>query len=159
MKIRVGSGFDAHKFATDRKLIVGGVVIPFDKGLAGHSDADVLMHAVTDAVIGITLHKDIGALFPDSDNKYKDIDSRILLREAFRLVRMEGWKIVNVDSTIIAQLPKMAPYIYDMRKNIAEDLEIDIDDVSVKATTTEKMGFTGRGEGIASHATVLIEKI
>nr|WP_241654006.1 2-C-methyl-D-erythritol 2,4-cyclodiphosphate synthase [Geovibrio thiophilus] len=159
MKIRVGNGLDAHRFAEERRLIVGGVDIPYDKGLAGHSDADVLLHAVTDAIAGAALHTDIGGLFPDTDNKYKGIDSRILLREAVRLAAEKGWRVVNSDSVIIAQAPKMAPYIYDMRKNIAEDLGIDIDEVSVKATTTEKMGFTGRGEGIAASATVLIEKI
>lgn len=158
MKIRVGSGFDAHRFADNRKLIVGGVDIPYEKGLDGHSDADVLLHAVTDAIAGAALHTDIGGLFPDNDIKYKGIDSRILLREAARLAEEKGWRVVNADSTIIAQVPKMAPYIYDMRKNIAADLDIDIDEVSVKATTTEKMGFTGRGEGIAASATVLIEK-
>lgn len=158
MKIRVGSGFDAHRFADNRKLIVGGVDIPYEKGLDGHSDADVLLHAVTDAIAGAALHTDIGGLFPDNDIKYKGIDSRILLREAVRLAAEKGWRVINADSTIIAQVPKMAPYIYDMRKNIAADLDIDIDEVSVKATTTEKMGFTGRGEGIAASATVLIEK-
>ncbi|QAR34520.1 2-C-methyl-D-erythritol 2,4-cyclodiphosphate synthase [Geovibrio thiophilus] len=157
--MRVGNGLDAHRFAEERRLIVGGVDIPYDKGLAGHSDADVLLHAVTDAIAGAALHTDIGGLFPDTDNKYKGIDSRILLREAVRLAAEKGWRVVNSDSVIIAQAPKMAPYIYDMRKNIAEDLGIDIDEVSVKATTTEKMGFTGRGEGIAASATVLIEKI
>lgn len=158
MKIRVGSGLDAHRFADNRKLIVGGVDIPYEKGLDGHSDADVLLHAVTDAIAGAALHTDIGGLFPDNDIKYKGIDSRILLREAVRLAEEKGWRVVNADSTIIAQVPKMAPYIYEMRKNIAADLDIDIDEVSVKATTTEKMGFTGRGEGIAASATVLIEK-
>lgn len=158
MKIRVGSGLDAHRFADNRKLIVGGVDIPYEKGLDGHSDADVLLHAVTDAIAGAALHTDIGGLFPDNDIKYKGIDSRILLREAVRLAAEKGWHVINADSTIIAQVPKMAPYIYDMRKNIAADLDIDIDEVSVKATTTEKMGFTGRGEGIAASATVLIEK-
>jgi len=158
LKIRVGSGLDAHRFADNRKLIVGGVDIPYEKGLDGHSDADVLLHAVTDAIAGAALHTDIGGLFPDNDIKYKGIDSRILLREAVRLAEEKGWRVVNADSTIIAQVPKMAPYIYEMRKNIAADLDIDIDEVSVKATTTEKMGFTGRGEGIAASATVLIEK-
>lgn len=158
MKLRVGSGLDAHRFADNRKLIVGGVDIPYEKGLDGHSDADVLLHAVTDAIAGAALHTDIGGLFPDNDIKYKGIDSRILLREAVRLAAEKGWHVINADSTIIAQVPKMAPYIYDMRKNIAADLDIDIDEVSVKATTTEKMGFTGRGEGIAASATVLIEK-
>ena len=159
LKLRVGSGFDAHRFAEDRKLIIGGVEIPYEKGLAGHSDADVLLHALTDAIAGAALHTDIGGLFPDTDNKYKGIDSRILLREAVRLSAEKGWRVVNADSTIIAQAPKMAPYIYDMRRNIAEDLAVYIDEVSVKPTTTEKMGFTGRGEGIAASATVLIEKI
>ncbi|GAB1536372.1 2-C-methyl-D-erythritol 2,4-cyclodiphosphate synthase [Geovibrio sp. ADMFC3] len=158
MKLRVGSGLDAHRFADNRKLIVGGVDIPYEKGLDGHSDADVLLHAVTDAIAGAALHTDIGGLFPDNDIKYRGIDSRILLREAVRLAAEKGWHVINADSTIIAQVPKMAPYIYDMRKNIAADLDIDIDEVSVKATTTEKMGFTGRGEGIAASATVLIEK-
>jgi len=158
LKLRVGSGLDAHRFADNRKLIVGGVDIPYEKGLDGHSDADVLLHAVTDAIAGAALHTDIGGLFPDNDIKYKGIDSRILLREAVRLAAEKGWHVINADSTIIAQVPKMAPYIYDMRKNIAADLDIDIDEVSVKATTTEKMGFTGRGEGIAASATVLIEK-
>jgi 2-C-methyl-D-erythritol 2,4-cyclodiphosphate synthase len=158
LKLRVGSGLDAHRFADNRKLIVGGVDIPYEKGLDGHSDADVLLHAVTDAIAGAALHTDIGGLFPDNDIKYRGIDSRILLREAVRLAAEKGWHVINADSTIIAQVPKMAPYIYDMRKNIAADLDIDIDEVSVKATTTEKMGFTGRGEGIAASATVLIEK-
>lgn len=158
MAFRVGNGFDAHRFEQGRRLIIGGVDIPYEKGLAGHSDADVLLHAVTDAIAGAALHTDIGGLFPDTDAKYKDIDSRILLREAVRSAAEKGWRAVNCDSVIIAEKPKMASYIYNMRKNIAEDLGIDIDEVSVKATTTEKMGFIGREEGIAALAVVLIEK-
>jgi 2-C-methyl-D-erythritol 2,4-cyclodiphosphate synthase len=158
LAFRVGNGFDAHRFAEGRKLIIGGVEIPYEKGLAGHSDADVLLHSITDAVAGAALHTDIGGLFPDTDMKYKDIDSRILLREAVRLAGEKGWYIVNCDSVIMAEKPKMAPYIYDMRKNIADDLGIDVDEVSVKATTTEKMGFTGRQEGIATLAVVLLER-
>jgi 2-C-methyl-D-erythritol 2,4-cyclodiphosphate synthase len=159
MKIRTGTGFDAHRFKEGRRLIIGGVQIPHSKGLDGHSDADVLIHAIVDAIAGPVLHTDIGGLFPDTDKAYKDIDSRVLLREAVERIEKAGWRIMNIDAAIIAQKPKMASYIYDMRKNIAEDTRIDIDEVSVKATTTEKMGFTGREEGIAALVSALVLKV
>ncbi|WP_040463791.1 2-C-methyl-D-erythritol 2,4-cyclodiphosphate synthase [Limisalsivibrio acetivorans] len=156
--MKVGSGFDAHKFEKGRRLILGGVTIEYELGLAGHSDADVLLHAVTDAIAGASLGTDIGGLFPDTDEKFKDIDSRLLLREAVKQAALKGWRVGNVDATIIAQKPKLSPYRYDMIRNIAEDCLLDEEDVTVKATTTEKMGFTGRGEGIASTAVVLMYK-
>lgn len=154
--IRVGHGFDVHAFAEGRKLIVGGVDIPHERGLAGHSDADVLLHAICDALLGAAGLGDIGRHFPDTDAAFAGIDSRILLRRVAEQLRERGWQAGNVDATIIAQAPKMAPHIEQMTANIAADLGVTIERVNVKATTTEKLGFTGRGEGIAAEAVCLI---
>ena len=154
--IRVGHGFDVHAFAESRKLIIGGVDIPHELGLAGHSDADVLLHAICDALLGAAGLGDIGRHFPDTDMAFAGIDSRILLRRVAEQLKQRNWKIGNVDATIIAQAPKMAPHIARMTAHIADDLGIAIDRVNVKATTTEKLGFTGRGEGIAAEAVCLI---
>ncbi len=154
--MRIGSGFDVHQLVEGRKLIMGGVEIAYEKGLLGHSDADVLLHAICDALLGAAALGDIGRHFSDSDAKYKNIDSRILLRETARLVANAGFRIGNVDATIIAQAPKMAPHIAKMVENIASDLGIALNAVNVKATTTEKLGYTGRGEGIAAEAVVLL---
>jgi 2-C-methyl-D-erythritol 2,4-cyclodiphosphate synthase len=154
--IRVGHGFDVHAFAENRKLVVGGVDIPHVLGLAGHSDADVLLHAICDALLGAAGLGDIGRHFPDTDATYAGIDSRILLRRVAEQLRERGWQAGNVDATIIAQAPKMAPHITQMTANIAADLGVAIERVNVKATTTEKLGFTGRGEGIAAEAVCLI---
>ena len=154
--IRVGHGFDVHAFAENRKLIVGGVDIPHARGLAGHSDADVLLHAICDALLGGAGLGDIGRHFPDTDAAFAGIDSRILLRRVAEQLRERGWQAGNVDATIIAQAPKMAPHIAQMTANIAADLGVAIERVNVKATTTEKLGFTGRGEGIAAEAVCLI---
>ena len=155
--MRVGQGFDAHALVTGRKLIIGGVDIPHDKGLAGHSDADVLIHAVCDALLGGAGLGDIGKHFPDSDARYKNIDSRKLLREVAQLLGKNGLKIVNVDATIIAQAPRMAPHVERMRINIAADLGMLPVDVNIKAKTTEHLGFVGRGEGIAAEAIALLD--
>ncbi len=157
--MRIGHGYDVHKLVGGRKLIIGGVDIPHTLGLLGHSDADVLLHAVTDAILGAAALGDIGKHFPDSDVKYKGIDSMKLLKHAYGLVKDKGYTVVNVDATIIAQAPKLAPFIESMRENIAKGLEVGIDFVNVKATTEEKLGFTGTREGIAAHAVCLIEKI
>ncbi len=154
--MRIGSGFDVHQLVEGRKLIIGGVDIPYEKGLLGHSDADVLLHAICDALLGAAALGDIGRHFSDSDAKYKNIDSRILLRETARMVANAGFRIGNVDATIIAQAPKMAPHIPQMVQNIATDLGIAMNAVNVKATTTEKLGYTGRGEGIAAEAVALL---
>ena len=154
--MRIGQGFDAHAFEVGRKLVIGGVTIPHDKGLAGHSDADVLLHAICDALIGAAGLGDIGRHFPDSDPQYQGIDSRKLLRATAALLAKNGWRLVNLDATIIAQQPRMAPHIAAMAANIAADLDVPQGDVSIKAKTTEKLGFTGRGEGIAAEAVVLI---
>jgi 2-C-methyl-D-erythritol 2,4-cyclodiphosphate synthase len=154
--IRVGHGFDVHAFAENRKLIIGGVDIPFDLGLAGHSDADVLVHAICDALLGAAGLGDIGRHFPDTDMAFAGIDSRILLRRVAEQLRERNWRVGNVDATIIAQAPKMAPHIARMTAHIADDLGIALDRVNVKATTTEKLGFTGRREGIAAEAVCLI---
>lgn len=156
--LRIGHGFDVHAFAAERKLIIGGVEIPHRFGLAGHSDADVLLHAICDALLGAAGLGDIGRHFPDSDPHFKGIDSRELLRDVAKRIRDLGWSAVNVDATIIAQAPKMAPHIAAMVANIAADLGIEPGCVNVKATTTEKLGFTGRGEGIAAEAVCLITK-
>jgi 2-C-methyl-D-erythritol 2,4-cyclodiphosphate synthase len=153
---RVGHGFDVHAFAGNRKLIIGGVDIPHDLGLAGHSDADVLLHAICDALLGAAGLGDIGRHFPDTDAAFAGIDSRILLRRVAEQLRERNWRVGNVDATIIAQAPKMAPHIARMTAHIADDLGVAIDRVNVKATTTEKLGFTGRGEGIAAEAVCLI---
>lgn len=158
MNIRIGHGFDVHAFAFQRKLIIGGVDIPHDRGLLGHSDADVLLHAICDALLGAAALGDIGKHFPDSDARYKGIDSRKLLRHVAELLDGQGWKVGNIDATIIAQAPKMAPHIAAMREHIAEDIGIAADLVNVKATTTERLGFAGREEGIAAEAVCLIVK-
>lgn len=157
--MRIGEGFDVHALVEGRPLIIGGVTIPFEKGLAGHSDADVLLHAIGDALLGAAGLGDIGRHFPDSDPKFAGADSRALLREVGSMLAQAGFSIGNIDSTIIAQQPKMAPFIQDMVANIAGDLQVDPDKVSVKAKTTEKLGFTGRGEGIAAKAIALLKPL
>ena len=154
--MRIGQGFDAHALVAGRKLIVGGVEIPHEKGLAGHSDADVLIHALCDALLGAAGLGDIGVHFPDSDARYKDIDSRKLLREVAQLLKRKKLRVVNVDATIIAQAPRMAAHIPAMRANLASDLGIAADAVNIKAKTTERLGFVGRGEGIAAEAIALL---
>lgn len=156
MNIRIGHGFDVHAFAKERRLIIGGVDIPYERGLLGHSDADVLLHAICDALLGAAGLGDIGKHFPDNDPQYRGIDSRRLLRHVAELLQRQGWETGNVDATIIAQAPRMAPHILDMRAHIAEDLRVSVEQVNVKATTTEQLGFTGRGEGIAAEAVCLI---
>ena len=153
---RQGIGYDVHELVADRALILGGVTIPFEKGLLGHSDADVLIHAVMDALCGALCLGDIGKLFPDTDPQYKDIDSRKLLREVMRHVEEKGYTVGNVDSIICCQRPKLAPYISQMREYLAEDMQCTADQISVKATTTEHLGFVGREEGLAAYATVLL---
>ena len=157
MKMRVGLGYDVHRLAENRKLIIGGVDIPYEKGLLGHSDADVLVHPIMDALLGASKLGDIGVLFPDSDPKYKDISSITLLKYVKEAMDKKNIKIINIDSIIVAQKPKMRPYIEEMEKNIAKALDISTDDVNVKATTEEELGFTGSGEGISSKAVCLIE--
>ncbi|MEK5322788.1 2-C-methyl-D-erythritol 2,4-cyclodiphosphate synthase [Aeribacillus sp. FSL M8-0254] len=156
--IRIGQGFDVHQLVEGKPLMIGGVNIPYEKGLLGHSDADVLLHALTDACLGAIGEGDIGKHFPDTDPAYKDIDSAKLLQEVWNLVKEKGYILGNADCTIIAQKPKMAPYIQQMRTRIAELLEAELDQVNVKATTTEELGFTGRGEGIAAQSIVLLQK-
>ena len=155
--MRIGQGFDVHQLVAGRALVIGGVAIPYEKGLLGHSDADVLLHAICDALLGAAALGDIGRHFPDSDARYKGIDSRELLRHVAELLRSRGYAVVNVDATIIAQAPRMAPHIAAMVANIAADLRVDPGAVNVKATTTEELGFTGRGEGIAASAVCLLE--
>lgn len=157
--IRIGHGFDVHAFSEQGPLIIGGVTIPYEKGFLAHSDGDVALHALTDALLGAAALGDIGKLFPDTDPAYKGANSRGLLIEAYRQVQETGYKVGNVDVTIIAQAPKIRPYIDQMRQAIAEDLGCDISQVNVKATTTEKLGFTGRQEGIACEAVALLVKI
>ena len=154
--MRIGQGFDVHQLVEGRRLIIGGVEIPHGKGLLGHSDADVLLHAISDALLGAAALGDIGKHFADTDAKFKNIDSRILLREVLHLVREQGYRVGNVDATIIAQAPKMAPHIPQMVAHIAADLRVEKNAVNVKATTTEQLGFSGRGEGIAAQAVVLL---
>mgnify|MGYP002673271012 FL=1 len=156
--MRIGHGYDVHKLVEGRDLIVGGVKIPYEKGLLGHSDADVLLHAVSDSLLGAAAMGDIGGMFPDNDPQFLDADSLVLLRRVFERLRESGYKVINVDATIIAQRPKMKPYIPEMRMNIAAALSASIDNISVKATTEEEMGFTGRGEGISAHCVCLIDK-
>ena len=153
---RIGCGFDVHGFAEGRPLVLGGVTIDHPRGLAGHSDADVLLHAVADAMLGALALGDLGAHFPDTDARYKNADSRKLLRHVMSLVEARGYAIGNVDATIVAQAPRIAPHVKAMRDNIAADLRCDVDRISVKATTTERLGFTGREEGIAAQAVVLL---
>lgn len=157
--IRIGHGFDVHQLVTGRKCIIGGVDIPFERGLLGHSDADVLLHAICDALLGAAALGDIGKHFPDTDARFKGINSRELLKHVGALLKERGYGVVNIDATIIAQAPKMAPHISAMVKNIADDLGVDAGQVNVKATTTEQLGFTGRGEGIAAEAVCLIVKL
>ena len=155
-KIRIGQGFDVHQLVEGRELIIGGVTIPYEKGLMGHSDADVLLHAVCDALLGAAALGDIGRHFSDTDPRYKNIDSRVLLREVHRLLEKSGYKVSNIDATIIAQSPKMAPYIPTMIANIAQDLQIPTLDINVKAKTAEHLGPVGRGEGIEAEVVCLI---
>ena len=157
--MRIGQGFDVHALAEGRKLIIGGVTIPYERGLVGHSDADVLLHAICDALIGAAALGDIGKHFPDTDPRYAGIDSRKLLREVAQLLYARRFQVVNVDATVIAQAPKLAPFINAMRENIAADLSIGIDHVNIKAKTAERLGAVGRGEGIVAEAVVLIETI
>ena len=156
--IRVGMGYDVHRFKDDGDVILGGVKIPYEQGLEAHSDGDVVLHALCDALLGAAALGDIGKHFPDTDPEFKGADSRVLLRHVYNIVQQKGYLLVNVDITIIAQAPKMAPHIVAMCTNIADDLNVDIDYINVKATTTERLGFEGRKEGIAVQAVVLIEK-
>ncbi|MDX8396623.1 MAG: 2-C-methyl-D-erythritol 2,4-cyclodiphosphate synthase [Mariprofundaceae bacterium] len=158
MTMRIGQGFDVHAFAEGRKLILGGVEIPYELGLAGHSDADVLIHAICDALLGAAGLGDIGHHFPDDDPKYAGIDSSILLKDVMKSLTDRGFKVGNIDATVIAQKPKLAPYIAQMRERLSELMGLDVENMNIKATTTEKLGFTGRGEGIAAQAVVLINK-
>lgn len=155
--MRIGHGYDVHRLVNDRPLILGGVKIPFELGLLGHSDADVLLHAVCDALLGAAALGDIGKHFPDSDEAFRNIDSRILLRKTAELLREKGYKVVNVDATVIAQKPKLSPFIAEMRENIALDCGVSAECVNVKATTEEGLGFTGNLSGISAHAVCLIE--
>jgi 2-C-methyl-D-erythritol 2,4-cyclodiphosphate synthase len=155
--IKVGQGFDVHQLVSGRKCIIGGVDIPFNKGLEGHSDADVLLHAISDAILGAAGLGDIGKHFPNTDPLIKDINSREILKKVILLLKQKKYSLVNIDATVICELPKLAPYIDQIKKNIALDCNINIDQINVKATTTETLGFTGRGEGIAAQAICLIE--
>jgi len=159
MKIKTGIGFDAHRFKAGRELFIGGVQIESDIGLDGHSDADVLIHAIIDSLAGPVLGCDIGGLFPDADNRYKDIDSKILLKDTCRLIEEAGFEISGIDAQIIAQKPKMAPYIDKMRQTLSNITDLSYEDITIKATTTEKMGFTGRSEGIAALAVSTLIKL
>ena len=154
--VRIGHGYDVHRLVPQRALILGGVTVPFEKGLLGHSDADVLLHAVCDALLGALALGDIGKHFPDSDDRFKDIDSRVLLSKTAELIREKGWQIGNIDATVVAQAPRLSHYIQEMRENIATVLNSPLDTVSVKATTEEHLGFTGQGLGIAAHAVCLL---
>ena len=157
--IRIGHGYDVHRLVEERRLILGGVDIPYEKGLLGHSDADVLLHAISDALLGAAALGDIGKHFPDTDAAYKNADSLVLLSKVNDIIGAAGYRVSNVDATVIAQAPKLAPHILKMRENIAKALDTDLDAISVKATTEERLGFTGSGEGISAHAVCLIEKI
>lgn len=158
MKIRVGFGYDVHALVPDRELWLGGVKIPHTLGLLGHSDADVLIHAICDALLGAANMRDIGYHFPDTAAEYKNIDSKILLRETMRLLREAGYELGNIDATVAAERPKLNPHIPEMKRTLAEVMRVDEEDISIKATTTEKLGFTGRQEGISAYATVLIAR-
>lgn len=158
MTMRIGTGYDVHALVAGRPLVIGGVTIPHPRGLAGHSDADVLLHAIADALLGALALGDLGAHFPDSDPRYKGADSRTLLRHVAGLVRNAGWELGNLDATVIAQAPRLAPYVPAMRGNIAADLEVEPALISVKATTTERLGFAGREEGIAAESVVLLRQ-
>jgi 2-C-methyl-D-erythritol 2,4-cyclodiphosphate synthase len=155
--MRIGIGYDVHAFAKNRKLVIGGVQVPYAEGLCGHSDADVLIHAVMDSLLGAMGLGDIGAMFPDNDIRYKDADSRFLLGIVVKLMKSKRYKLVNLDSVIIAQNPKMSPYIEKMKKNLSCDLETNVSNINIKATTTEHLGFEGKGEGIAAQAACLLE--
>lgn len=158
MKIKVGFGYDVHQFAEGRELWLGGIKMDYTLGLLGHSDADVLIHAICDAILGAASLRDIGFNFPDTDNSYKNIDSKILLKRTIDLVRSKGWELSNIDATVCAQQPKINPHIEKMRSTLAEVLSIDVDDISIKATTTEHLGFVGRMEGMSAYAVALIQK-
>lgn len=158
MKIRIGHGFDVHRLLAGRKLWLGGIQIDHDKGLDGHSDADVLIHAICDAMLGALALGDIGTHFPDTDPKFKDIDSKQLLVEVNEMLHAKGWGIGNLDTTIVAQQPRLSPYIKEMSGTLADLLKISVENISIKASTTEGLGFEGRGEGISAHAVVLIQK-
>lgn len=157
--MRIGHGYDVHRLVEGRKLIVGGVEIPYEKGLLGHSDADVLLHAVCDALLGAAAMGDIGGMFPDNDPQYKGADSWFLLKTVVQAIAAKGYRVENIDATVIAQAPRLKPYVSSMRKRIATGCNLEMDDVSVKATTEERLGFTGSGEGIAAHAVCLLEKV
>lgn len=157
--MRIGTGYDVHELVEGRRLVLGGIEIPFEKGLLGHSDADVLIHAVMDSILGALALGDIGLLFPDTDMKYKDIDSKILLKKVVEVMKENNFQIGNVDVVVMAQRPKLRPYIDEMRSVISEILLTDVKNVSIKATTTEKLGFVGREEGIAAQAVVILEEI
>ena len=157
-KMRIGHGYDTHKLVSGRDLILGGVKIPYDKGLEGHSDADAVIHSLCDALLGAMSLGDIGNFFPDTDPEFKNIDSRILLNQVFDLMVKNEYELVNADITILAQAPKMAPHISMMKTNLADDLRVDIEQINIKASTTERMGFVGRGEGIVAYAVVLLNK-
>lgn len=159
MKIRVGFGFDVHKLVENRELWLGGILLQHDKGLLGHSDADVLIHAICDALLGAANMRDIGYHFPDTAGEYKNIDSKILLKKTIDLIATKGYRVGNIDATICAERPKLNPHIPLMQKTLSDVMHIAVDDISIKATTTEKLGFTGREEGISAYATVLIEKV
>ena len=159
MNMRIGHGYDVHRLVEGRRCIIGGVDIPFELGLDGHSDADVLTHAVMDALLGALALGDIGRHFPDTDPAYKGADSQALLRHVCALIREMGWQVCNIDATVLAQAPKLAPHIVQMRENLAAAMECDVDRVSVKATTEEKLGFTGAKQGIAAHCVCLLEKL
>lgn len=156
--LRIGHGYDVHAFADNRKCIIGGVEIPYEKGLLGHSDADVLLHAISDSLLGAAAMGDIGKHFPDTDPEFEGADSLVLLKYVVKLISEKGYSVNNIDATVIAQAPKMAPHIEQMRVNIADALRVDVDCVNIKATTEEKLGFTGRKEGISAHCVCLIEK-
>ncbi|MCQ2440722.1 MAG: 2-C-methyl-D-erythritol 2,4-cyclodiphosphate synthase [Clostridia bacterium] len=157
--MRIGHGYDVHRLTKNRELIIGGVHIPFELGLLGHSDADVLLHAVCDALLGAAALGDIGKHFPDTDENYRGIDSRVLLKRVCELLKKSGYKVVNIDATVIAQSPKLSPFTQQMRKNISECTGVDISAVNVKATTEEKLGFTGNLEGISAHSVCLIDNL
>lgn len=157
--IRIGQGYDVHQLAVGRPLILGGVTIPHEKGLLGHSDADALLHAITDALLGAAALGDIGKLYPDTDVQNKDADSRVLLRGAYQKVQQAGWQLVNVDATVIAQQPKLRPYIDQMRANIARELNVTLDRVNIKGKTNEKLGYLGREEAIEAQAVVLLQAV
>ncbi len=158
MKLRIGLGIDTHKLVKNRALMLGGIQIPSLWGCEGHSDADVLIHAICDAIFGAANLRDIGYHFPDTDNKYKNIDSKILLTKTLELIQSKGWKIINIDATIVIEQPKLAPYITLMKDSLSSLLKIDTEDISIKAKTSEKLGFIGREEGISAYAVVLLEK-